>query len=335
MPTSMNSLPIELRVLLLTLIPTAFISLQAQLYIDQDIYIAPNAEMHVALPMTYFESGIVLADRGDAGLDDYGILSFSENSQATGANHNTHVNGFVRNINNPNFMFPIGHDAIFQPVATVVESANTKIDFAYSHVSHSNLTKDPEVNNISDEFYWIIKSSGNSKISLSWNAFSNIDKLTDNNINALGIGGYDGTSWKRIPAMLDTTSFHDGSPADLLSGSITTLDNIVLSDYSAFTLVNVNATDNMEIKVSDAITPDGDGFNDTWQIDNIENYPNAIIKVFNRQGQVVFYPPNNYSNDWEGNYSKDTVLPSASYLYVIDLDGDGNVDPHGWLYISR
>ena len=60
MPTSMNSLPIELRVLLLTLIPTAFISLQEQLYINQDIYIAPNAEMHVALPMTYFESGIVL-----------------------------------------------------------------------------------------------------------------------------------------------------------------------------------------------------------------------------------------------------------------------------------
>ncbi len=105
--------------------------------------------------------------------------------------------------------------------------------------------------------------------------------------------------------MLDTTSFHDGSPADLLSGSITTLDNIDLSNYSAFTLVNVNATDNME------------------------------IKVFNRQGQVVFYAPNNYSNDWEGNYSKDTVLPSASYLYVIDLDGDGNVDAHGWLYISR
>jgi hypothetical protein len=50
---------------------------------------------------------------------------------------------------------------------------------------------------------------------------------------------------------------------------------------------------------------------------------------------VVFYAPSNYSNDGDGNYSKDTVLPSASYLYVIDLDGDGNVDAHGWLYISR
>ena len=64
--------------------------------------------MHVALPMTYFESGIVLADRGDAGLDDYGILSFSENSQATGANHNTHVDGFPTIISSSNFMFPIG-----------------------------------------------------------------------------------------------------------------------------------------------------------------------------------------------------------------------------------
>jgi gliding motility-associated-like protein len=94
--------------------------------------------------------------------------------------------------------------------------------------------------------------------------------------------------------------------------------------------------DTVEINVSQAITPNGDGINDTWVIYNIENHPGTIVRVFNRWGKEVFYS-NDYKNDWDGHYKDyDEKLPtSGSYYYQIDLGGDGSIDSQGWLYITK
>ena len=39
-------------------------------------------------------------------------------------------------------------------------------------------------------------------------------------------------------------------------------------------------------------------------------------------------------NNWSGEYNGSPV-PSGSYYYRIDLDGNGNIDFEGWLYLSR
>ena len=94
--------------------------------------------------------------------------------------------------------------------------------------------------------------------------------------------------------------------------------------------------DTIEINVSDAISPNGDGVNDVWVIYNIENHPNNIVRVFNRWGKEV-YKARKYQNTWGGEFGTNTeTLPEGgSYYYQIDLDGDGTVDKEGWLYISR
>ena len=94
--------------------------------------------------------------------------------------------------------------------------------------------------------------------------------------------------------------------------------------------------DQIDINVSQAITPNGDGVNDTWFINNIVNYPNCIIRVYNRWGQEVFYTVG-YQNDWNGHYeNKSGSLPdSASYYYQIDIDGNGSLDQDGWIYITK
>ncbi len=93
--------------------------------------------------------------------------------------------------------------------------------------------------------------------------------------------------------------------------------------------------DEDRIYVSQAITPNGDGVNDTWMIYNIENYPNCRVWVYNRWGKEVFSAVA-YRNDWDGRYRRyRSYLPNgASYLYQIDLDGDGSVDQEGWIYIK-
>ena len=93
--------------------------------------------------------------------------------------------------------------------------------------------------------------------------------------------------------------------------------------------------DTVELNVSQALTPNGDGTNDTWMIYNIENYPNSKVYVFNRWGAEVFSAVN-YRNNWDGYYKNNsTSLPEGSYFYQIDMDGNGNVDQQGWIFLTR
>jgi gliding motility-associated-like protein len=93
--------------------------------------------------------------------------------------------------------------------------------------------------------------------------------------------------------------------------------------------------DTTELNVSEGLTPNSDGINDTWVVYNLENHPGSIVRVFNANGKEVFYS-NNYQNDWAGNYQGSSeMLPVGSYLYQIDLGGNGSIDVQGWLYITK
>ena len=75
----------------------------------------------------------------------------------------------------------------------------------------------------------------------------------------------------------------------------------------------------------DAITPNGDQMNDTWEILDIENYPSATVKVFNRWGEIVHQcNGGNAYIPWDGMYESE-LLPVGTYYYVIDLNN--NEDP--------
>ena len=66
------------------------------------------------------------------------------------------------------------------------------------------------------------------------------------------------------------------------------------------------------------ITPNGDGKNDTFHIDNIEHYPNALLKIFNRWGKKIF-ETREYQNNWGGVYN-DQILPNSTYYYSLELN---------------
>ncbi len=69
------------------------------------------------------------------------------------------------------------------------------------------------------------------------------------------------------------------------------------------------------------ISPNNDGKNDKWIINNLYKYPDNKVTIFNRYGNVVF-EAEPYNNDWEGTYQQNgTVvgpLPAATYFYIID-----------------
>ena len=85
-------------------------------------------------------------------------------------------------------------------------------------------------------------------------------------------------------------------------------------------------------------SPNGDGINDGWTIENIAAYPNNVVRIFNRSGKLVF-EQRGYQNNWNGESNQLSgntsgyKLPVGPYLFMIDL-GDGNGFIKGWLYIN-
>ncbi len=163
------------------------------------------------------------------------------------------------------------------------------------------------------------------------------------------------------PGDIDNGSFDDCSGvADL---SINALDLVcpVLGDIivtltvldgagnsaSGTAIVTITATDddnngiadaceNQELVVSKGFSPNGDNNNDTWVVENIEDYPNGVVSVFNRWGELV-YRRVGYQNDWDAvsnQIGTEKKLPVGSYLYVIETN-DPEVPPvQGWMYIN-
>jgi gliding motility-associated-like protein len=87
------------------------------------------------------------------------------------------------------------------------------------------------------------------------------------------------------------------------------------------------------IEIPTIITPNNDGVNDTWQIKNIDLFPNAEVFVFTRWGKLVFHSKNLAANPWNGTF-EGTLLPTDSYHYVLHLN-DGSKPRSGVISIIR
>ncbi len=69
-----------------------------------------------------------------------------------------------------------------------------------------------------------------------------------------------------------------------------------------------------ELPVTNFISPNGDGINDRWEVQNLHLYRGFRLKVFDKNGSLV-YSSGNYQNEWEGQNSKGNILPNGTYFY--------------------
>ncbi|MBU2975789.1 gliding motility-associated C-terminal domain-containing protein [Zobellia sp. B3R18] len=95
---------------------------------------------------------------------------------------------------------------------------------------------------------------------------------------------------------------------------------------------------------NEIITPDNDGTNDTFIIDNIESYPNNTVQIYNRWGIIVYEMSgyDNGANSFRGisngrvTIQTDSQLPVGVYFYIIKYENKGdNLSKAGYLYINR
>ncbi len=110
---------------------------------------------------------------------------------------------------------------------------------------------------------------------------------------------------------------------------------------SANVVVEVN---NCTIVIPEFFSPDGDGINDFFVIENLEAYPGTKVLIFNRWGSQV-YESGDYLNNWDGTSDSrfnvgSNELPEGTYFYILTLGGYetegtyGNVYK-GYIYLKR
>lgn len=82
-----------------------------------------------------------------------------------------------------------------------------------------------------------------------------------------------------------------------------------------------------DLVFADFFSPNSDGYNDTYVILNIQNYPKNYLKVFNRWGEVVYHA-SPYLNLWDGKSNQSGSMLgkecTAGVYYFEFGDGEGN-----------
>ena len=95
---------------------------------------------------------------------------------------------------------------------------------------------------------------------------------------------------------------------------------------------------NIYLQFPNAVTPNGDGVNDTWRVVNLIEfglYPVNRLRIYNRWGRLVFQRDNINSIDdvWDPN---DCDCPDGTYFYRFDAQGDfGHVQHNGAIEVIR
>lgn len=87
--------------------------------------------------------------------------------------------------------------------------------------------------------------------------------------------------------------------------------------------VTVNVSEEYKLVASNVLTPDSNGKNDTWVVQNVDTFGDVFVRVYDRWGKLVF-EQEAYQNDWKGLSGKD-ILPDGTYYYYITFSSSDKV----------
>lgn len=78
-----------------------------------------------------------------------------------------------------------------------------------------------------------------------------------------------------------------------------------------------------ELIIPTGFSPNVDGENDTWEIWNIDRFPDNKVEIYNRWGSLV-WETENYTNDdgWYGQNMSGKDLPIGTYFFVVTINNN-------------
>lgn len=294
-----------------------------------------------------FKDGIIKVDQ------EKGALTFLKGAKANNPTDKSHAEGFVGKVGNEEFQFPKGDEGLYRYARI---SAPGAAEDAYEGKFSTNdaeaffrarKNKAGVIDLVDMKEYWTVeKGNDNSKndvmLTLSWDERTTPAELLINPEKELHIIRWDAKQQMWVD---------EGGAVDLERKEITTVSTV--RGYGFFTLGTVK-TDLLldgDVVIYNLVTPDGDGMNDYFIIDNINRFPNNTVEIYNRWG-VKVYDAKNYDSAGDGSvnvfngYSEGRVtvnknekLPTGTYFYIVnyeykDAQGSRMIKKSGYLHLD-
>ncbi|QMI83304.1 gliding motility-associated C-terminal domain-containing protein [Flavobacterium sp. xlx-214] len=286
--------------------------------------------------------GIVYMDKANGGA-----FVFLKGATHVSTSDKSHVDGEVTKKGTDAFKYPIGDKGYYRFASIsapaqeaeiytgeyLLEDSNNK----YPHASRTGVLQA-----IDNKEYWVINQSEKSNnsviVSLSYDKRTTPQDFV-NNAELLHVVRWD----EKQKLWVD-----EGGVVDLANQTVTT--PVKVEGFGIFTLGTVKKPllNPGDVVIYNGVTPDGDGMNDYFIIDNINYFPNNHVSIYNRWGRKV-YETQGY--DSKGNVFKgmaegvDVVgkgekLPTGTYYYVVEYlyDRDGQsqwVKKVGYLHLEN
>ncbi len=278
-----------------------------------------------------------------------GEIYFSGNASTVATSDASFVNGAVFKLGANDLIFPIGDDTYYR-LAGIMALENRDAQFKAQYfiedpgLQHDLNLHSEAVVDIDNQEYWTIENlttttEDNAFITLSWRDVTTPQFILDAVENeTLTIVRWD----DQLNMWVD-----EGGTLSLNDQTITTK----VEGFGIFTLASMvkPLVEPCHIVVYNAVTPNGDGVNDYFKIDNQGTCAqNLRVKIFNRWGVQVFetdnYGPNGDVFDgWSSGrmtISKNkNQLPTGTYFYILEYNYDSGegLKSHqqaGYLYLS-
>jgi gliding motility-associated-like protein len=79
-------------------------------------------------------------------------------------------------------------------------------------------------------------------------------------------------------------------------------------------------------------TPNGDTYNDFWEVKGLNNYPQAEVSIFDRYGKLISVL-NITKPTWDGKFNNN-LLAADDYWYVLRID-DTKPEKRGHFSLKR
>lgn len=267
--------------------------------------------------------GVVYVDK-DLG----GAFVFLKGSNHINTSDVSHIDGEVLKIGNEAFKYPIGDSGYyrFASISAPIDQASQYTGeylLQNSNVDYPHQNRTGVINKINENEYWIVNKADNTKgsvlLTLSWDESTTPIDLIHKNAEDLHIVRWDSNQKLWVD---------EGGVVDFANKTVTT--PVDVDGFGVFTLASIkpNIINPGDVVIYNGVTPDGDGLNDYFIIDNIQLFPNNSVRIFDRWGVEVFKTTNydssgnvfNGYSDARATIDKSAKLPTGTYYYIVEYE---------------
>ncbi|MDQ6470615.1 gliding motility-associated C-terminal domain-containing protein [Flavobacterium sp. LHD-80] len=284
--------------------------------------------------------------KGILNSDDYGgMVVFTQNAAHINTSNDSHVDGQVYKDGSTAFLFPVGDKNFFR-FASMSDSGQTTASYAAKYYFENSdplfphSSKASNIDLIDNTEYWTFDKINGTDVllTLSWDENTTPSLILTQPLELIHIVRWDSTQQQWID---------EGGAVDINQKTVTTSVNV--SGYGTFTLARIKDNNTGDLIIYNAVSPNGDNYNEYFFIDGITKYPNNKVTIYNRWGIKVFETENydskgnifNGYSQGRATIAKDNSLPDGTYFYTLEyeipnLSGNSQfIKTAGYLYLTK